>query len=49
MPVEVLLSFNTQSEIENLVCGTAALAQNAEEWTDVNRLSELIHTAHGFN
>jgi hypothetical protein len=25
------------------------MTQNAEEWTDTHKLSELINTAHGFN
>lgn len=48
MSVDVLTSFDSQSEIENLVCGATALNQNAEEWTDTNRLQDLLSTAHGF-
>ena len=48
MSVDVLQSFDSQSEIENLVCGSAAMNANSEEWTDINRLEKLISTAHGY-
>lgn len=47
--MDVLNPFDSQVEIDSLVCGQAAFLQNQEEWSDVNRLAELINTAHGYH
>ena len=45
MPISMLNIFKAQ-ELETLICGEGY--DMAVEWTDANKLSELISTAHGY-
>lgn len=49
MPIETLKIFQNAGELEVLICGETSINQNSLEWTSVERLSELVGTAHGYN
>jgi hypothetical protein len=46
MPIGVLSIFKPK-ELDTLICGEGC--DMAAEWTDINKLSELINTAHGYS
>lgn len=45
LPIESLRPFNSDEELESLVCGQL----NDDEWTDFDRLIEVIVPDHGFD
>lgn len=46
MPIDILRTFNTQGEIETMICGQDA---NDSDWKDIQALKRAIKPDHGFN
>ena len=46
MPIETLRIFQTDDELEQLICG---VHNNDSEWKNIAKLSEVIVSAHGYH